>query len=381
MAALRTGRRCAGLAVACALAALAWPAPGRAADSTAVRPWYETLTLNGLLESSFSHNFERPRSRLNALRVFDTDDDTWRLDLLELVVQRAPARAWQAGFRFDLLWGSSVPRVEAASGLFRDPRTGVASDVDLQQAYLTYLAGVGRGLRIDAGKFVTHMGYEVIGEFDGCNDNATRSLLFGYAIPFTHTGVRLSYPFSSRLSGMLCVVNGWDDARDNNDAQSLGLQVGWTPSPSLSVTLNGISGPEQADNDSSRRSVADLVVTWKLHPRLSVGLNADLGHEADALGPGRDAQWEGVAGYARATLGRRLALCARGEYFCDRQGARTGTPQRAKEITLTPEYRPGDGLVLRADLRHDWSDAAVFDHEGGPGKSQTTVLFEVVFPF
>jgi hypothetical protein len=374
--------RAGGLAFALALAAApVLPVPGRAADSTAVRPWYESVTLNGLLESSYSHNFNRPATRQNALRVFDTGDDGWRLDLLEVVLQKPVQQPGQGGFRFDLAAGSSVPPVEAAAGLFRDPATGKAGDVDLQQAYVTWLAGLGAGLRIDAGKFVTPMGYELIDGHDGYNDHATRSLLFGYAIPFTHTGLRLAYPVSPRLSTQLCVVNGWDNARDNNDARTVCVQLGWAPSAAVSVYLNGITGAEQADNDSSRRSVADLVLVVKPHPRLTLGLSADLGRESDALGPNLDAQWEGAAGYARATLSDRFAVAARGEYFKDRQGARTGTAQRVWAFTLTPEVRAADNLILRADLRHDASDAAVFDKRGAAVKTQTTLLFEAVVPF
>jgi hypothetical protein len=34
------------------------------------------------------------------------------------------------------------------------------------------------------------MGYELIEGYDGYNDNYSRSLLFNYAIPLTHTGVK-----------------------------------------------------------------------------------------------------------------------------------------------------------------------------------------------
>ncbi|MBI5837063.1 MAG: porin [Candidatus Eisenbacteria bacterium] len=370
------------LALAAILAAGAWAGPVRAADSTSTRPWYQSITLNGLVESSISHSFNRPGSRTNALRVFDTDDNTWRLDLLELVVQQSPAGPGHAGFRFDLATGSSVPRVAAAAGLFRDPKTGEAGDMDLQQAYLGYVAPVGSGLRMDLGKFITHTGAEVIDGYDGFNDNATRSFLFGYAIPFTHTGLRLSYALGPRLSAQACVMNGWDNARDNNGALTFGGQLAWTPTPALTVFLNALAGPEQAGNDSSRRSLADVVITWKMHPRVTLGLNADLGHEIAAADSGRaDAQWEGLAGYARVVVAGGFSVAARGEYFRDRQGARTGTAQKVREVTLTPELRVAGGMLLRADLRHDWSDAAVFDREGGGTKSQTTLMFEAILPF
>src|SRR5674476_1529148 len=89
-------------------------------------------------------------------------------------------------------------------------------DVDLQQAFVSWIAPVGSGLRLDAGKFVTHFAYEVIDGYDGYNDNATRSFLFGFAIPYAHTGLNASYTFSDQIAGMVMLVNGWDNAKDNN---------------------------------------------------------------------------------------------------------------------------------------------------------------------
>src|SRR5204863_3170230 len=123
----------------------------------------------------------------------------------ELVLQHAVARSGDGGFRVDLALGSSVPRVSSSHGLFRTDST--TEDIDVQQAFASYVARLGPGLRIDVGMFVTPHGYEEIEGYDGWNDNATRSLLFGFAIPFTHLVVRATYPFSNQLTGKLMVLN------------------------------------------------------------------------------------------------------------------------------------------------------------------------------
>ena len=55
----------------------------------------------------------------------------------------------------------------------------------MQQAYVSLLTGK---LQLDAGKFVTPLGAEVIESQDDWN--YSRSILFGYAIPFYHAGMR-----------------------------------------------------------------------------------------------------------------------------------------------------------------------------------------------
>jgi len=359
-------------------AVLAFAAP--LASAASAPAWYETITVNGLVSSSYSYNFNKPPSRLNGFRVFDFDDNSFKVDVAELVLQKPTPRAGDAGFRVDVAAGGSIPRVSAAAGLFRDSG-GIAQDIDLQQAYVGYLANAGRGLRLDLGKFVTHFGYEVIDGYDGWNDNVTRSFLFGYAIPFTHTGIRAAYPFSDHVSSTVMVVNGWDDATDNNRQKSVGAQLSLTPRPEWTLIFTGMYGAERPDNSGDPRAVLDLVAMWKPTGRVALGLNLDHGSEENAVVPGESARWDGVAAYVRIGITERFSLVGRAEQFGDWDGARTGSSQRLSEITLTPEFRPARGLVVRGDLRFDHSDQAVYEAPGGPKQDQTTAIANVLFSF
>jgi putative OmpL-like beta-barrel porin-2 len=350
------------------------------ADEVHAKAWYEEVTLNGFLASTWSYNFNRPDSRINALRVFDTADNTFAVDVFELVAQEAAIRPGDAGFRADVVAGSSVPRMSAAAGLFRDA-SGKAQDIDLQQAYATWVAPLGAGLRLDLGKFVTSHGYEVIEGYDGWNDNATRSFLFGYAIPFTHTGVRAGYACSPRLSATLMVVNGWDNALDNNRSKSVGGALALTPVAPLAVIVSGMWGPERDGNEADARSLLDAVVTWRSERRWNLGANADIGRERHAAPAGGDAMWSGVAGYARLAWTRRCAVSLRGESFDDRDGVRTGTAQTLSEFTLTPETTLSPHLIVRADLRLDRSSRRVFENGNGMHDTQSTALLDVLWHF
>ena len=351
---------------------------GREASTAAPRPWYEAVALDGFLSATYSYNFNRPASGTNQLRVFDFDDDTFKIDVAELVVQMPATDPGEAGFRADLVAGSSLPRVSASAGLFRDSTGG--QDFDLQQAFATYVAPLGRGLRLDAGKFITQHGYEVMEGYDGYNDNVSHSFLFGYAIPFTHTGLRASYAFGARLSGLVMLVNGWDLARDNNRGKSVGAQLVAAPAPALGVTLSGMFGPERP-HDGDPRALADLVVSWKPSGRASLGLNFDYGTEKNAVVEGRAARWRGAAAYARLGLTGRLSLVLRGERFDDLDGSRTGAAQKLAEVTVTPEYRATPHLVLRGDLRLDHSDRPVFEKRRDLVQSQPTVAVDTIYLF
>ena len=353
-----------------------------AADAAAdgMPAWLHEMTLNGFFAASYSYNFNRPASMTNQLRVFDFDDNTFKLDEFELVAQHAVAKPRDSGFRVDLTLGGSEPRIAASPGLFRDDSSR-AGDIDVHQAFASYVAPLGSGLRIDAGKFITGHGYEVIDGYDGWNDNATRSLLFGYAIPFTHVGVRASYTVSPRVAGTVMVVNGWDVARDNNRSKSVGAQLALIPLASLSLIVSGMVGPERAGNNADPRSLLDLVVILKPRGRLTLGANADWGVETNAVGPGQDGRWSGIAGYLRFAITDAFALSLRGESFDDPDGMRTGAAQTVGELTATPELRLTPHFRVRGDVRVDRSNRRVFETSGGFTRTQPTLMIEAIHAF
>jgi Putative beta-barrel porin-2, OmpL-like. bbp2 len=351
--------------------------------SEAETPWYRQITFNAFVSSSYSYNFNRPASGSNGYRVFDFNDNSFTLDVAEFVVQKAVSTPRDVGFRVDLELGSSIPQVVAAA----DPGNGGTGGQrwDVQQGFVSWVAPLGSGLRLDLGKFVTPFGYELIDGYDGYNDNATRSFLFGYAIPFTHTGLRASYAFNGTVSAMLMVVNGWDNAKDNNSGKTVGAQVSLTPTDTLTLCLNGMIGPERDRDTSDQRTLLEIDATWKVTKRLTLGLNLDRGTERNApLSPSsiQDVSWSGAALYARFAVTPRFALAARVEQFDDRDGWRTGSAQTLRELTLTPEFRVGPHLVLRGDLRTDRSDAEVFEKaDGGTTRRQTTALVNALVIF
>ncbi|HTD82433.1 MAG TPA: outer membrane beta-barrel protein, partial [Gemmatimonadaceae bacterium] len=265
--------------------------------AAALPKWFDEIAVNAFVSSAYQYNSNRPATGVNSYRVFDFNDNSFNLDVAEVVVQIAPSKPNDAGFRVDIDAGNSIPQISKS-------QDQTVAQFDLQQVFASYIAPLGSGLRFDVGKYVTHLGYEVIEGYDGYNDNYSRSILFGYAIPFTHTGVKASYAFSSKVAGMVEVVNGWDLVHDNNHSKSVGAQITLTPVAPLSVLLNWIGGPELANDNHTKRNVFDLVATFKPTSSLTLGVNGDYGSEdgTSRVNPGSDAKWKGIAGYATLAL-------------------------------------------------------------------------------
>jgi len=369
----------------------------------APKSWFQQITINAFASASYTWNFNDPLSRINTYRVFDYDHNSFRIDAAEIVLQKAVANKGDFGFRIDVAMGA-VARIASSAGLLRDPDSGKGLDIDLQQAFASYIIPVGKGLRLDAGKFITAVGAEVIEGYDGYNDNFSRSLMFGYAIPFTHTGLKLTYPFSDKFAASVALMNGWDTAVDNNAAKSFWVNFAITPVAPLAIYLTYIGGPERSDSNSDFRNLIDLVVTAQVHPKVKIAFNGDYAYEVGGrLGPdpafiptGPDdvaplkslgsAQWAAFALYIRAQIHARFALIARGEIFLDLDSVRFGAPfksQRLLEGTLTAEVRLTDAIILRPEFRIDGSDRKVFEDKSGiaPKNFQPTLAVNALYVF
>jgi hypothetical protein len=346
--------------------------------AAALPKWFDELAVNAFVSTAYEYNSNRPTTGATSYRVFDFSDNSFNLDVAEVVVQIAASKPNDAGFRLDFAAGNSIPQVTKT-------QDQTAAQFDLQQAFASYIVPVGSGLRFDVGKYVTHLGYEVIEGYDGYNDNYSRSILFGYAIPFTHTGLKASYAFSSKVAGMVEVVNGWDLLRDNNHSKSVGAQLTLIPVAPLSVLLNWIGGPELANDNHTKRNVFDLVAILKPTRTLTLGVNGDYGKEdgTSLVNPGSDATWKGVAGYATLALTDKFSVALRGETFHDDGGVRLATSTKAtlSEVTFTPTFKFTDHVLIRGEARYDTANQPILAKRGTLSDKQTTVGANVIFVY
>jgi hypothetical protein len=349
------------------------------------------------IDTAYIENFNNPSSHNNQIRVFDTDSNSFMINLAQIYLERTPTTeggyANLVGFRIKLDFGQDPNVFQEGLG---------ANGFDLQEAYLHVLAPVGKGIDIYIGKFVTLAGAEVIESKD--NFNYSRSLLFGFAIPFTHTGLRLHYatgPFDFTVG----VNNGWDDAKDNNNGKTVEARIGITHGI-FSLGVVDIVGPEQTDNSTHYRNVIDVVGTLTPIKKLTLQANFDYGYEQDVTNANlglveANAKWWGLAGYVVYDLNDIVRLALRGEYFDDAEGVRTVSaianepsgatvPGGKKYWEITPtlqvkpfaKYKPFDNFIVRLEYRHDQANTAVFQENNGDlRKGQDTVETEFMYYF
>ena len=359
----------AGLLISCAALAVQF-AVGQSKDSS------QAVAVSGFVDAYYSKNFASPASRTNKLRNFDIPENQINLNLAEIVLQK---KAQPIGFRMDVDFGTANDVVQ---GIAPYGTTPYSTLTNIQQAYLTAVIPFGNGLTADVGKFVTHMGYEVIESKD--NWNYTRSLLFAWAIPYYHTGLRLTYPFADNFSVALHVVNGWNSNIDNNAEKSLGLAVSYSPTGSTGLILNVMDGFEQPTGvDVGKKKVFDFIVTQNVTDAFALTLNADYGDETLINGL---YTWKGAAVYGRYAFNAKSAVALRGEIFDDPRGYATGlgvSGLNVKEVTATYEYKFADALLLRGEARYDYANSPIFDKGANVNteNGQMTFLVGIVAMF
>jgi len=313
----------------------------------------DLLGLSVYFQGGYTFNFASPDSGTNEQRIFDQKANTFLLDLAEIQFAK-DAPLGGLGYKLKVAAGETAKFIHSR-GL------GNSNDeFDLTEAYVDYVTPLGSGLKLRFGKFATYLGAEVIEARD--NYNYSRSFLFNYAVPFTHTGFMGQYTFSKAFSTSLYLVNGWDVTNDNNNGKTVGASFGFTPVDILSFTFNFMYGPEQPNNSSHNRFLFDWVGAIKATKKLTFMANIDYAHEdSDPLNSGKNSQWYGAAGYAKYEFTDYFSTSIRAEYFNDLNGVRTGIAQELKEVTLTTEFKVAKNLLLRPEYRHDWSDQKAFD--------------------
>ncbi len=333
------------------------------------------ITFSGNLDFYLQHNFNNPsivpstgntlRPAQTKIRYYDIYSDSFQLNAAALSVRK---NASPVGFRIDFAFGS-----------WADQNSADEVGKHLATAFITFKPT--DRLTLNVGKLNTHMGLELPYAQD--NFNYSRMFLYGYGLPFWHTGVQLEYKWSDQLTTSVFVNNGWAiDLYDNNNTKSVGAQVIYTPSDSVTLVYGIISGPEQAGDDVNVRTTHNFNATWKATPRFTLALDSVYGRDTSPTGP---QEWSAVAAMAKVNLTSDFWLSPRFEVFNDKNGYMipgvTGGQHLLYGATLTATKDWGKGFETRLEGRYDRSNQAVFNRGASTVDYQTTLTLAFLYRF
>ena len=346
------------------------------------------ISVNGYIDAQYNWANRNIQFNGSPDRVFDSQNNSFGLHQFGLTVAKQPKEGF--GGLVNLTVGQDAQVIHSFPESIGGP---VSSMFDITQAYGSYSAGA---MTVIAGKFATLAGTEVIASTG--NTTISRSILFG-AIPFTHTGVRMSYAPSDTVTVYAGLNNGWDQVTDGNRQKTLELGTTLNPVKPLTLTVSGYFGNESATAPGLQPSAAqgtrnmiDAVANYIVSNSLSLGAELLYAEQEDVPAPNSGtAKWNGVAGYFTAMLNSQWRATVRGEYFDDKQGFHFATTDPANgnlrgakytEATLTLSYLPTSSVEVRTEVRGDRASNAVFvDSDGSTKKSLLSFGLEGLYKF
>jgi hypothetical protein len=182
--------------------------------------------------------------------------------------------------------------------------------------------------------------------------------------------VSVEHRFNRFLDAQVRVMNGWDQVQDVNDRLSYMVRVGLTPDDRTTIAVEGFLGPEQPKNNAALRTGAEVLLSRK-SGRVTTFLQGDVGREQrnSALpDSSRDATWWAASSWFVIDATPTMGVALRADYLNDANAARTGSafalsgaPQhRLASATATLNVKSFPGMLIRPEVRYDWSNQRVF---------------------
>ena len=327
------------------------------------KPVAPDLELAGALQTDAVGNFNSPANGFNQDLGFLNHSNQFRVTEGTLSVA---GYCRDVGFRLDV-GGGDFYRVAMATDSWKGPNTYIS------QAYFIWKPNT--RIQIDAGKFFSSVGAEAPHSYD--NFNISHSLLFWYAEPLYHVGVRASASIGAGFKAGVQLLSGSNTITGSHGHQTVALTASW------SGTRWGWSeiymdGNEKLEG-SGRRHLSDTVITFNPSQAIT-GYTEVLGVIERRVSHGYD-HWYGWATSWKFSPCQKWSFSPRVDWLDDVDGATTGQPQRLFEFTLTGEYHLRQFVIARLEYRSDISNRMFYERAANlrASRQQDMVIASLVF--
>ncbi|SRR5579883_418623 len=336
------------------------------------------LKISGYVDGSYNNLQQNFFTSGSFDRVFDNQQNGFTLHQAAITFAYQPAQGF--GGLLNPIMGYDT-NIFAPYGF--KPITEFDSQtasIDAPQGFLQYTKNK---FTLSGGRFVELAGSEAL--FPTQDTNFSRSILYGYAEPFTVLGLRGTYVANDKLTLIAGLNNGWDNIRDWSRDKTVELNASYTMNSFFSFSPTVYTGQERATPMTATgpegwRTLIDLIGTFNLTQKLTFIANYDYGWQTLAAlpnGTNNRAVWQGIAGYLNYKFNDCWQTSLRGEYFNDQNGFRTGVRQAWKEATLSLGYMIIKNFEIRGEARHDFSNVSSFTNFSGITTSNNAQSYAV----
>ena len=324
--------------------------------------------INGSVDAYYRYNFANSKLRdadgnyvgTNNFTSFTNSQNSFELGMASLTASYTKGKA---SVVVDLGFGSRATE-------FAYAETGALQAI--KQAYVSY--NPTDNIRISAGKWGTHLGYEVLDP--QLNRNYSMSYMFSYG-PFSHTGIKADFTLGDGFGLMAGIANPADYISASFAKKNVIAQFSKT-GEKFNAYLNYVGGKDTSSYSSHQ---VGLTATAAISDIFSLGYD---GTVKFAKADGADAEsWWGSALYLNIDPTEKFGITLRGEYFDDKKNV-TGTfGTSLTQATLSFNFKPVSGLAIIPEFRLDSAKDPFFvkDDKGTATKSTGSFIVAAVYSF
>lgn len=333
----------------------------------------KTFVTSGSIDGYYRYNFSGEQNNytsfINSQSSFELGMATLRLD--------ATAKSGKVGATIDLGFGRRAEEFSYNDGDADADKNGFITLAAIKQAFITYI--ISSKVKFTAGKFATHVGYEVVDA--PLNRNYSMSYMFTNG-PFLHTGLKGEVS-TGLFAFMLGITNYADQSTSSTAVKNLIAQISaGTKNGKLKVFLNysGFAGSDSGKNPSSMKSLhqIDLVLNGIISNKFGIGCNSTIQYrKPTTLSNGK---WIGNAIYLNFDPTGTVGITLRSEYIIDKKTIYFAT-KNIFANTLSLNYRIGP-LTIIPEFRFENSNSNFYFKKDGSGtKSTAAALLAAVYKF
>ncbi|GAB2817178.1 porin family protein [Ferruginibacter profundus] len=337
----------------------------------------KTLSFSGSVDGYYRYNFA---GKTNNYTSFTNSQSSFELGMASLRAD-ATAMSGKVGATVDLGFGRRAEEFSYNDG---NDNVGTGSDKNgflslaaIKQAYITYAPS--SKVKFTAGKFATHVGYELLDA--PLNRNYSMSYMFTNG-PFFHTGLKADIT-AGPVAFMIGITNYTDQTTATTSVKNLIAQFsGGTKNGKLKFYLNysGFAGSDAGNNPSGLKSLnqVDLVVLGTVSSKFNIGYNGTVQSRKPVSGS--SGSWIGNALYLNFDPSAKTGITLRSEIISDSKTIYYGTKSIFAN-TLSVNCKVGP-LTIIPELRFESAQSNIFLKSNGSGtKSTATALVAAVYKF
>jgi len=236
-----------------------------------------------------------------------------------------------------------------------------------------------KDLWLDAGVMPSHIGFESAVGSDCWN--LTRSILAENS-PYFESGIKLNYTNKKQdLYVVLHILNGWQKIAITNDNQkpSVGVQVNYKPSSSLTLNYSNFLGNINSGGASAFRTFHNLYAIYDASPKQAFIFGFDIGTQK--TNNTKTAVWYTPVIISKINLGAKSKIAARLEYYSDKQQiiipTQTSGGYQTFGASINYDYQISPKILWRSELKKYDSKDPIFKYTKN-SHGQTTATMALI---